>query len=180
MKSPPKKRGIPYHLFLIPLAMFGFGYLMVPIYNVFCDLTGLNGKTGSIAAQEVQALAVDHTRQVRVEFVSSLNQNAEWDFNPVQKSKLVHPGQAYTVEYIATNQQGRATVGQAVPSVAPAAAAAYFDKTECFCFSQQPFTAYERKRMPVTFVVNPKLPTGINTVTLSYTLFDVTDRAHSH
>ena len=164
------------HLFLVPIMMFGFGYLMVPIYDVFCDITGLNGKTGSISVSEAGDLAIDEDRLVKVEFVSTLNQQAEWQFSPVVTSMMVHPGKSYTTTYVATNQLDREMVGQAVPSVAPAKAATYFNKTECFCFTQQNFGPLEEKQMPLIFVVDPALPEDIETVTLSYTFFDVNSR----
>ena len=165
-----------YHLFLIPVLMFGFGYLMVPIYDVFCDLTGLNGKTGSIAMRQADELEIDKQRWVKVEFISVLNQQAAWDFSPQVSSMWVNPGQTYETNYIAVNQLNQAVVGQAVPSLAPSSAASYFKKTECFCFSQQKFVANETKRMPLIFVIDPELPQDINTVTLSYTFFDVNSR----
>jgi cytochrome c oxidase assembly protein subunit 11 len=171
-----KKQISTRHLFIIPIAMFGFGYLMVPIYDVFCDLTGLNGKTGSISEAQAQVITVDENRLVKVEFISSLNQQAEWEFSPVVKSMMVNPGKPYTTSYVAVNQLDREMVGQAIPSVAPAKAASYFNKTECFCFNQQKFAANEEKDMPLTFVVDPELPDDINTVTLSYTFFDVNSR----
>ena len=164
------------HLFLVPVLMFGFGYLMVPIYDVFCDITGLNGKTGSISVSQAGALEVDDTRMVKVEFLSTLNQEADWEFSPTVRSMLVHPGQTYTTSYVATNQLDRGMVGQAVPSVAPAKASTYFNKTECFCFVQQEFAPNEEKQMPLVFVVDPGLPEDIETVTLSYTFFDVNSR----
>ncbi|WP_423908521.1 cytochrome c oxidase assembly protein [Candidatus Spongiihabitans sp.] len=168
-----KKRTIA-HLFLIPVVMFGFGYLMVPIYNVFCDLTGLNGKTGSISVSQAHEFEIDAQRLVKVEFLSVLNQQAPWKFAPEVSSMLVNPGKPYTTNYIAANQLSQEMVGQAIPSVAPSKAAAYFKKTECFCFSQQKFAANELKQMPLTFVIDPALPDDINTVSLSYTLFDAT------
>lgn len=165
-----------FHLIAIPVAMFGFGYLMVPIYDIFCDITGLNGKTGSISQAEAEALETDHDRRVRVEFISALNQNAQWEFYPEVKSMKVTPGKSYTTTYTATNRLDRNTVGQAVPSVAPAQAATYFNKTECFCFVQQSFEPHESRQMPLVFVVDPKLPDDINTLTLSYTFFDVNSR----
>jgi len=164
------------HLFLIPVLMFGFGYLMVPIYDVFCDITGLNGKTGSISVAEANVLNVDEDRWVKVEFVSALNQNAPWEFNAAVKTMMVNPGMSYTTEYIATNKLSQPMVGQAIPSVAPTKAASYFNKTECFCFTQQLFEANEKREMPVTFVVDTDLPEEIETVTLSYTFFDVNNR----
>ena len=156
--------------------MFGFGYLMVPIYDVFCDLTGLNGKTGSISSIQAQAFEVDEQRQVKVEFIATINQQAEWEFGPEVSSMMVNPGKSYKTTYIATNQLAKDMVGQAIPSVAPSKAANYFKKTECFCFTQQKFAANELKQMPLTFVVDPDLPDDINTVTLSYTFFDVNSR----
>lgn len=164
------------HLFLIPIVMFGFGYLMVPIYDVFCDLTGLNGKTGRTSEAQANTLKVDTDRLVKVEFVSSLNQDAPWDFKAEAKKMMVNPGRQYTTRYIATNQRNHVMVGQAIPSVAPAKAATHFNKTECFCFNQQVFEANEQKQMPLTFIVDPELPDDINTVTLSYTFFDVNSR----
>lgn len=171
-----KKKINTWHLFLIPVAMFGFGYLMVPIYDVFCDLTGLNGKTGRTSEAQANILEVDSDRLVKVEFVSSVNQNAPWDFRPEIKKMTVNPGRQYTAQYIATNQRDHVMVGQAIPSVAPAKAAPHFNKIECFCFNQQVFEANQQKRMPLTFVVDPALPEDIGTVTLSYTFFDVNNR----
>ncbi|MCY3769428.1 MAG: cytochrome c oxidase assembly protein [Gammaproteobacteria bacterium] len=171
-----RKRFSIRHLFLIPVVMFGFGYLMVPIYNVFCDITGLNGKTGRISSQQVEQLDIDEQRQVKVEFDSVLNRQAPWDFDPEVNSMMVSPGKTYQTNYIATNQLDKAMVGQAVPSVAPAKAAAYFNKTECFCFNRQQFEANEQKRMPLVFVVDPGLPEDVSTVTLSYTFFDVNSK----
>lgn len=171
-----KKRLNTLHLFLIPVAMFGFGYLMVPIYDVFCDITGLNGKTGSISTVQAGQLQVDEDRLVRVEFISSLNQQAPWDFKPEVTSMMVNPGKQYKTTYTAINQLNETMVGQAIPSVAPSKAATYFNKTECFCFVQQTFEANERKEMPLIFVVDPGLPDDVDTVTLSYTFFDVNTR----
>lgn len=171
-----KKRIKITHLFLIPVVMFGFGYLMVPIYDVFCDLTGLNGKTGSLSTRQAEALEVDTERLVKVEFISVLNQQAPWTFAPQVSSMLVNPGKSYTTNYIAINQLGQEMVGQAIPSVAPSKAASYFKKTSCFCFEQQKFEANESKQMPLTFVIDPDLPDDINTVSLSYTFFDVNSR----
>jgi cytochrome c oxidase assembly protein subunit 11 len=164
-----------FKLFLIPLAMFGFGYLMVPIYNVFCDLTGLNGKTGSISTVQASQLEVDESRLVKVEFTSTLNQETPLHFAPEVASMMVHPGKTYRTSYRARNELDRAMVGQAVPSVVPAKAATYFNKTECFCFVQQAFEVGEERNMPLIFVVDPDLPESVETVTLSYTFFDVTD-----
>jgi len=173
-----KKKINTAHLFLIPIVMFGFGYLMVPIYDVFCDLTGLNGKTGRTSEAQANTFEVDPDRLIKVEFLSALNRDAPWDFQPGVKKMMVNPGRQYTAQYIATNQRDQAMVGQAIPSVAPARAATHFNKIECFCFNQQVFEANEQKRMPLTFVVDPTLPADIGTVSLSYTFFDVNSRTN--
>ncbi len=163
-------------LFLVPVLMFGFGYLMVPIYDVFCDITGLNGKTGAISVREASQIKIDRTRKVKVEFTGSLNEYAPWKFGPTVASMLVHPGQQYKTNYIATNQLDKTQVGQAVPSVSPARAAPYFSKTECFCFTAQSFDGNESREMPLVFIVDPDLPKNVDTVTLSYTFFNVTEQ----
>ena len=159
-------------LFAMPVVMFGFGYLMVPIYEVFCDLTGLNGKTGRLSEPQAEYLTVDTERWVTVEFIAQTNRNAEWEFAPERASMRVRPGLTYAMTYRAENLRDLAAVAQAVPSVAPSKAASHFKKISCFCFEQQPFEALEDKRMPLVFVVEPDLPGEVDTVTLAYTLFD--------
>ena len=163
-------------LFLIPVLMFGFGYLMVPIYNVLCDITGLNGKTGTISVAEASNIEVDENRLIRVEFSGSLNQYAPWKFTPNVASMMVNPGKQYKTSYTATNKLEKQLVGQAVPSVSPGRAASHFNKTECFCFVQQTFAPGQTMDMPLVFIVDPDLPADVDTVTLSYTFFDVTKK----
>lgn len=158
-------------LFLIPVVMFGFGYLMVPIYNVFCDVTGLNGKTGSISVAEASLQTRVEDRWIKVEFVSSVNETGPWEFKPDQISMMVHPGQPYSASYTAKNMLNQAAVSQSVPSVAPSKAAEHFNKTECFCFTEQAFKANEKRSMPLTFIIDPAIPKDVDTVSLSYTLF---------
>lgn len=157
-------------LLLLAAGMFGFGFAMVPIYNVFCDLTGLNGKTAGRA--EVVRTEVDLDRTVVVEFVASVNQTMPWDFRPEVSRMEVHPGKMYRTSYHAQNRTDRLMVGQAIPSVTPGVAAQHFKKTECFCFTEQQFAAGEGRDMPVLFLVDPELPDDIEVVTLSYTFFD--------
>ena len=164
-------------LVLLTFAMFGFGYALVPLYDVFCDITGLNGKTGRVeAAAHGQAAALDGqadlSREVTVEFVTSVNGAFDMEFVPEVNRMRVHPGELYEAHFTARNLTGRPAVGQAVPSVAPNVAASHFSKTECFCFSRQAFEAGESKRMPVRFVVDRNLPGYVRTITLSYTFFD--------
>jgi cytochrome c oxidase assembly protein subunit 11 len=158
-------------LMVLVLAMFGFGYLLVPLYSVFCEVTGLNGKTGRLSAAAAAATPLDNSRLVTVEFVTSVNSGFPWAFKPMVTRIQVHPGAETEVMFEAINQSAETIVGQAVPSVAPNTAARFFSKTECFCFTQQTLAAGEVKRMPVRFVVNPKLPHNIQTLTLGYTFF---------
>ena len=174
--STTKRRSIfrqVRQLLLVVVAMFGFGYLMVPIYDVLCELTGLNGKTGVVTNDQAERMQADESREITVEFIATLNSGANWAFKPEVARMKVHPGRLYTTRYIAENKASQEVVGQAIPSVAPREASVYFNKTECFCFSNQVFLAGERKSMPVTFVVDPKVPQSVRTLTLSYTFFDV-------
>lgn len=162
---------------VVAVAMFGFGYLLVPLYDVFCEITGLNGKTGQVDEATVASRYVPDTdRWVEVQFVASNNLAMPWEFGPAVATMRVHPGKVYSTEFVAFNPTAMDMVGQAVPSVAPGKASRYFNKTECFCFSQQPLAAGERKPMPVRFIIDPNLPPEITTVTLAYTVFDVTDK----
>ncbi len=164
---------------LVVAGMFGFGYAMVPIYNVLCDITGLNGKNSDLATQTVKSYEVDESRTVKVEFLANLNQGLDWEFRPETYSMQVHPGKLYTTHYMAVNKTSGNMVGQAIPSIAPAEAASHFHKTECFCFSNQIFSAGESKEMPVVFVVDPGLPDRVDTVSLSYTFFDISNDARA-
>ena len=171
-----KSNGVALKLAIFALAMFGFGFGLVPLYDVLCDITGLNGKTGSIAESQARAGRIDEQRLVTVEFVANLNQSMNWSFTPTVRKLLVKPGEVYEVDYVAANHNSSATVGQAVPSVAPAAAAAFFNKVECFCFSRQRFDPGEQRALSVRFVVDANLPRHIDTVSLAYTFFDITDK----
>lgn len=171
-KAPQSSAQIARKLALLVVVMFGFGYLMVPIYDVLCDITGLNGKTGTVDASDVDATQIDYSREITVEFIANLNQGASWEFKPDVVRMKVHPGKLYTATYYARNTADRDVIGQAVPSVAPRAASKYFNKTECFCFSQQLFAANEVKHMPLTFIIDTDIPKTVKIVTLSYTFFD--------
>ena len=165
---------------LVAVAMFGFGYLLVPLYDVFCEITGLNGKTEQVDEASVAArYEVDTSRLITVQFVANNNLGMPWEFGPVEHTMRVHPGKVYQTAFTAYNPTGIDMVGQAVPSVAPGKASRYFNKTECFCFDNQPLAAGERKEMPVRFIVDPNMPKGVKTLTLAYTVFDVTDKAKS-
>ncbi|MEO0974869.1 MAG: cytochrome c oxidase assembly protein [Pseudomonadota bacterium] len=168
-------RTLTLKLSLMVFVMFAFGYALVPIYNVFCDVTGLGGKTGDRVVQVVEA--PDLERLITLEFVTSVNESAPWRFRPVTAKIQVHPGKIYTADFIAENLSAAERVGQAVPSVSPGHAARFLRKTECFCFEQQFFEAGEELVMPVRFIVDPALPDYVDTLSLSYTFFDVTQVA---
>jgi len=159
----------------IAVGMFGFGFLLVPLYDVFCDITGLNGKTGG--RYEAVPAEVDKSRVITVQFVASNNDGMMWDFKPNITEVKVHPGELKEVSFFARNPSGEDMVAQAVPSVVPFTAAEYFHKTECFCFNQQPLKAGTETDMPLVFVVDQDVPKNVHTITLSYTLFDVTEMA---
>jgi cytochrome c oxidase assembly protein subunit 11 len=164
-------RRVVRRLLVAAIAMFGFGFALVPLYDVFCDITGINGKTGRIAAEAALSQQVDRERTVTVEFLSTVHSDLAWDFKPVVKLVKVHPGEVTEVSYVARNRTGEMVAGQAVPSLAPGLAAKYFNKTECFCFTRQTLGPNEEKLMPLRFVVDPELPEEIGTVSLSYTFF---------
>lgn len=152
------------------VAMFGFGFLLVPLYDVFCEITGFGGRTNESAAVAVEA--PDLSREIRVEFVTAVNSYALFEFAADVDSMTVSPGKMYNATFTAKNLAGDTKIAQAVPSVAPSAAAEYFTKIECFCFTSQDFVANEEKAMPLQFIVDPDLPDYVDTITLQYTFFD--------
>ena len=158
----------------VSVAMFAFVFVvMVPLYNVLCDALGINGKTSSEAYISVSA-EVDETRSIKVQFIATNNDGMPWAFSPHVTEMLVHPGAANNTVFFAANPTTNAMVAQAIPSVSPSRAAEYFHKTECFCFEQQPLDGNGEAEMPLQFIVDQELPADIKTITLSYTLFDVT------
>lgn len=153
-------------------ASFLFGFAMVPIYRIACEhVLGIK-LSGDVAdAASVALMQVDESRTVTVEFIASVNSKLPWEFK-AEKSRIeVHPGALTEVWFDATNDSATAIVGNAVPSVAPSEASPYFNKTECFCFTEQVLVGGESRRMPVRFVVDPQLPDGVKTLTLSYTFY---------
>jgi cytochrome c oxidase assembly protein subunit 11 len=161
-------------LFIVAVGMFGFGYALVPLYDVLCDITGLNGKFKGPAVKEVQ-YKIDDKREITVEFITALNELTPMVFRAETKSLKIHPGRYYTVNFYAENKTDKALVAQAIPSFSPGAVAEYFKKIECFCFTKQTFKARESKLMPMRFVVDPALPETYKTITLAYTFFDNTE-----
>ena len=164
-------------LVVVAVAMFAFVFVvMVPLYNVLCDALGINGKTSGQAYTAVQA-GVDETREITVQFVATNNEGMPWDFKPSVTVMKVNPGAANDTVFLARNPLPRDMVAQAIPSVSPARAAEYFHKTECFCFNQQPLAGETATEMPLQFIIDRDLPRDIRTITLSYTIFDVTEMA---
>jgi len=156
----------------IVFGMFAFGFALVPLYDVICEVTGLNGKTGS-QYQVSGVEQVDETRLVTVQFTANNNAGMPWQFKPTVHSMQVHPGQQYEATFYAKNPTDKPMAAQAVPSMAPGGLAAYFHKTECFCFEQQILAPGEEVEMPLRFIVDKEIPARASKLTLSYTLFDL-------
>jgi len=170
-----ENRRLTWQLLAIAAGSFGFGFALVPLYNVLCAVTGYGDQTKLLE----RAVAVEHpdvTRTVTVEFLADVASSGTFEFRPVVRTVEVHPGQLYTAQFYARNLTGRDTVAQAVPNIAPSEVAAYFHKTECFCFSPQHFRLDEGRDMPVRFFIDPALPKHIELVTLAYTFYDESSR----
>ncbi|MGB0833669.1 MAG: cytochrome c oxidase assembly protein [Psychrobium sp.] len=153
--------------------MFGFGFALVPLYDVFCEITGINGRL--VNNNREQATLVDKSRVVRLQFTTSVAPGMPWQFKPHVNYIDVHPGESKVVKFLASNQSGELITGQAIPSVSPGVASLYLNKTECFCFQQQNLKSGESVDMGLVFFVSTEIPQDIKTLTLSYTLFNVTD-----
>lgn len=164
-------------LAVIVCGMFLFGYALVPLYRAICEMTGINvlalsdQQTGVTAPKLPTNTQVDTSRSITVEF--DANSRGPWRFKPAQRTVEVHPGQLTTVMYEFQNTQDRTMSAQAIPSYAPAQAAPYFNKLECFCFNQYTLSPGEKKQWPVAFIIDPKLSRDVKTITLSYTFFEV-------
>ena len=179
MEAPRGKsnRGLVARLLLMVTGSFAFGFALVPLYDVFCEVTGIGTRAQLSSAAAPDASAPDMNRVVVVEFTASVPDSGPWEFAPVVASMEVHPGRLYEARYTAHNLAGRETTGQAVPSVTPLRAAQYFRKTECFCFTPQHFARDEERELLVRFIVDRDLPPGIDRLTLSYAFYDVTHLA---
>lgn len=173
-----ENRSLTGRLLIMAVAMFGFGFALVPLYDVFCEITGFGGRTNTEAVAAVEE-APDLGREIRVEFMTTVNSYAQFEFAADADSMVVHPGKMYFATFTATNLTDSDKVAHAVPSVAPPAAAEHFVKIECFCFNSQEFRASEEKAMPLQFIIDPDLPDYVDTITLGYTFFDTTNVASS-
>lgn len=164
-------------LVFILFGMFGFGFALVPLYSVFCKVTGLNGKTSNVAQEADDSAVIDTSRTVTVELTSTLNGNIPSEFHADSKKFRLHPGEYVRTSYWVKNLTDQPMVVQAIPSVTPGAGAKHMNKMECFCFVHQPLAPGEGKHMSLVFTVDPQLPKDIRTLTLAYTLFDVTQQS---
>jgi cytochrome c oxidase assembly protein subunit 11 len=168
-------RTLTWKLLGFALGAFAFGFALVPLYNVLCSVTGYGDQSKLLR----RVSAIEHpdlNRTVTVEFLASVASAGEWEFRPVVRTVQVHPGQLFTAQFYAHNLTGRDQVAQAVPNIAPSEVAAYFHKTECFCFSPQKFAAGEGRQMPVRFIIDPAMPDHIELITLAYTFYDESSR----
>ena len=157
---------------LVSAASFVFAFSLVPLYRIACEkVFGIKLEQGPAGEAQVAGLQVDESRTITIEFDATVNSKLPWEFKPTQLTMQVHPGKMYEMNYIARNIADHAIVGNAAPSVAPSTASTYFNKTECFCFTEQLLAAGEERLMPVRFIVDPALPDNVQTLTLSYTFF---------
>jgi cytochrome c oxidase assembly protein subunit 11 len=159
---------------LVVVGMFGFGFALVPIYSVFCKVTGFGGKTGGVYRYDGSEVKPDPNRLVEVTFITDDSAGMPWEFRPETTTVRVHPGVLTEVKFYARNPTDHVMVGQAIPSVVPLQAAAHFHKTECFCFSRQVLKPGQALEMPMRFFVAPELPRNVDSISLSYSMYDVT------
>jgi cytochrome c oxidase assembly protein subunit 11 len=169
--KPAPHRRLTLSLWLLALGAFGFGFALVPLYDLLCAVTGYGDRKELTRASE-QPTKTDDSRLVTVEFVANLPTVGSWEFTPEVQSMQVHPGRLYEAKFTARNQTGRLTWAQAVPDIAPSKATPFFRKTECFCFTPQLFAVGEAKHMPVRFFVDAALPKHVDRITLAYTFYD--------
>ena len=166
---------ITVKLLMTSVAMFAFVFvIMVPLYDVLCDALGINGKTSG-KSYVAETILVDKDREIAVQFVTINNSNMPWIFEPSEVIVKVNPGAMNDITFYAKNTTNKNMSAQAIPSVAPARASTYFHKTECFCFEKQDLSAKTETHMPLRYIVDQNLPKDIKTITLSYTIFDITD-----
>jgi len=184
--SPPPRshRGLVIKLLAVVALFFAFGFALVPLYDVICLATGLNGKTakapsvgvgGLNGALRVPASRIDGARIVTVEFTGTVMPGLPWDMVPLTTSLDLHPGELHQARFRVHNRSAQTIVGQAIPSVSPGVAAQHFEKLDCFCFAQQTLAPGETKELPLTFIVKPEIDQDIRTITLAYAFFMVSD-----
>ncbi len=175
MKQNNINRGFWIKLGLVPIGMFAFAFALVPLYNVFCNVTGLNGRGSNEQYIPSSKTDLDMNRRVTVSFLAAQSPGFPVKLYPKTKMMDVIPGKMYTIKYVAENHTANEVTGQAVHSVAPGEAAQYFKKVECFCFTRQMFKPGQVKEMPVSFIIQPALDKSVRDVTLSYNFFRIPD-----
>jgi cytochrome c oxidase assembly protein subunit 11 len=173
-----ENRKLTLKLGVFALGAFAFGFALVPLYDVLCDITGF-GNQKALAEQRLSVENPDDSRTITVDFMAELPSVGNWEFRPTVASMQIHPGRLYKTEFFAHNITGRDTMAQAVPNITPGKAAGYFRKTECFCFTPQHFAVNEARPMTVRFVVDPAIPHSVDRIMLSYTFYDETTRVGS-
>jgi cytochrome c oxidase assembly protein subunit 11 len=178
MTAKADNKKLTLKLAAFALGSFAFGFALIPLYDVLCDLTGFGNQKALAEAREVVEQP-DDSRTIVVDFMAELPSVGNWEFRPVVRSMEVHPGRLYETEFVAHNLTGRSQIAQAVPNIAPGRAAGYFRKTECFCFTPQKFAVDEARPMPVRFVVDPAIPRSVDRIILSYTFYDESTRVGS-
>ena len=162
-------------LSVFAVAMFAFAlWGLPPMYDAFCELTGINGKGGLVAAESLPT-EVDENREIRVTFVAANNENMPWEFKPNDAVMIVKPGELKDTTFFAKNMTDHEMVSRAIPSFVPSIAADYFKKVQCFCFENQTLQAGESANMAIQYYIDPELPQAITNITLSYTIFDITE-----
>lgn len=161
------------------VGMFAFGFALVPLYDVICEVTGLNGKTAGQYEYVEADLVADESREIQVRFVTNVNAGMPWDFGIDTGGMRVTPGGMHEATFRAHNPTDRVMVAQTIPSVAPGRAAVYFHKTQCFCFDQQVLQPGESVEMPMRFIVDRDLPDSVRTISLSYTMYDITEQVRN-
>ena len=172
-QQPARHRGLVARLLLMAAGSFAFGFALVPLYDVFCEVVGLGSQQRLRGPAAVaQAAGPDLDRTVVVEFTANVPDGDAWQLRPVVAEMEIRPGQLYEARFTATNGAGRDATGVAVPSISPARALRHFRKTECFCFAPQAFAAGEQRELAVRFIVDRELPAGVDRLTLSYTFYD--------
>ena len=175
LRSANRRLGL--RLAVVVVAMFGFGFAILPmLYDVVCEITGIGGKP-AVAQEATLDTTVDADRLVTVQFLGTVNSSLPWEVQPTVTEMKIHPGRIYETTYYARNLSSNGTVGTATPTITPGKAALHFTKTECFCFSQQAFAGGEGREMAVRFVVDSGLPPDVRTITLSYTFFNAEARS---
>ena len=170
-----KNRSLTRNLWIFAAGSFAFGFALVPLYRVLCDVTGYGDRTKLVSAAEVVEAPVQN-REITVEFVSAAPTYGEWEFRPEAGTLKVQPGRLYEAKFYAKNLRSKDVTALAVPSVAPLKATQYFHKNECFCFTPQHFGGNEEREITVRFIVDPKLPSNIDRVTLAYSMYDAPEK----